>query len=105
MYSLKILQNTSKDVFNTMAITFPNKTYLFNCCEGTQKNAMYQGISFKKINEVFFSSTEISSYSGVFGFIMSRSEQIIETNEVDDKKKSNNKKKETEDSNNSKSII
>lgn len=76
MYSIKLIQNKSKDLFNSMVLIFSNKSYLFNCCEGTQRNASDQGIKFKNIDEIFYSSSEINCYSGTFGFIMSRSEQL-----------------------------
>lgn len=80
MYSVKILQNSTKDLFNSIALNFANKTYLFNCSDGSQRNFGEQGLKFHKVNEVFFSSSEISAYPGIFGFIMSRSEQVADNN-------------------------
>ena len=58
MYSLKIIQNKTKDMFNSTILIFSGKSYMFNCCEGTQRNAADQGIRFKNINSIFFSSSE-----------------------------------------------
>lgn len=96
MYSLKIIQNKTKDMFNSTVLMFSGKSYMFNCCEGTQRNAADQGIKFKNINSIFFSSSEIDCYSGVFGFLMSRSEQIVD-NTLTNK---NNKSKVKENKNN-----
>ncbi len=102
MYSLKLIQNKSKDLFNSMVLIFSNKSYLFNCCEGTQRNASDQGIKFKNIEEVFYSSSEIDCYSGTFGFIMSRSEQLgtfdsfLESQKVQNKQKEKKPKLEEE---------
>ena len=76
MYTLKILQNMSKDMFNSTILIFKNKSYLFNVSDGTQRNAVDQCIKINKINEVFFSSSNIDNYTGIFGLLMSRNEMI-----------------------------
>lgn len=82
MYSIKILQNMGRDVFNSSALIFPNKTYLFNCSDGLQRNANDQNIKFNKIFEIFYSSANIETYPGTYGLIMSRTEQLTEINEA-----------------------
>ena len=49
MYSYRILQNYSKDMFHCSILRFDKGSYLFNCCDGTQRNALEQGIKFTKI--------------------------------------------------------
>jgi ribonuclease BN (tRNA processing enzyme) len=76
MYSYKILQNWSKDLFHSSIVVFDKKSYLFNCCDGTQRNLSQQNIRFNKINHIFYNSSSIESYLGTYGFTMSRNEQI-----------------------------
>ena len=47
-----IIQNKTKDMFNSTILIFSGKSYMFNCCEGTQRNAADQGIRFKNINSI-----------------------------------------------------
>ena len=75
MYSFHILENYSKDMFHSSIIRFEKESYLFNCCDGTQRNAMDQGVKFPKIKCIFFNSGLIDCYLGSYGFLMSRGEQ------------------------------
>ena len=75
MYSFHILENYSKDMFHSSIIRFEKDSYLFNCCDGTQRNAMDQGIKFPKIKCIFFNSSHSNCYLGSYGFLMSRGEQ------------------------------
>ena len=90
MYSYRILQNYSKDMFHCSILRFDKGSYLFNCCDGTQRNALEQGIKFTKIKSIFFNSSSIDSYLGCYGFLMSRGEmnfsrayQIAKNMEID----------------------
>ena len=74
MYSFRILENYSKDMFHSSIIRFDKASYLFNCCDGTQRNALDQGIKFPKIKSIFFNSSETDCYLGCYGFLMSRGE-------------------------------
>ena len=47
------LQNYSKDMFHCSILRFDRASYLFNCCDGTQRNALEQGIKFPKIKCIF----------------------------------------------------
>ena len=53
MYSFRILENYSKDMFHSSILRFDKTSYLFNCCDGTQRNALDQGIKFQKIKAIF----------------------------------------------------
>ena len=77
MYSFRILENYSKDMFHSSIIRFDKYSYLFNCCDGTQRNALDQGIKFPKIKSIFFNSSQIDCYLGCYGFLMSRGEMNI----------------------------
>ena len=77
MYSFRILQNYSKDMFPCSILRFDKASYLFNCCDGTQRNALEQGIKFPKIKCIFFNSSKINCYLGRYGFLMSRGEMNI----------------------------
>jgi len=77
MYSFRILQNYSKDMFPCSILRFDKASYLFNCCDGTQRNALEQGIKFPKIKCIFFNSSKIDCYLGAYGFLMSRGEMNI----------------------------
>ena len=77
MYSFRILQNYSKDMFPCSILRFDKASYLFNCCDGTQRNALEQGIKFPKIKCIFFNSSTIDCYLGTYGFLMSRGEMNI----------------------------
>ena len=72
MYSFRILENYSKDMFHSSIIRFHKSSYLFNCCDGTQRNILDQGIKFAKIKSIFFNSSKIDCYSGAYGFLMTR---------------------------------
>ena len=74
MYSFRILENYSKDMFHSSIIRFDKASYLFNCGDGTQRNALDQGIKFIKIKSIFFNSSETDCYLGCYGFLMSRGE-------------------------------
>ena len=74
MYSFRILENFSKDMFHSSILRFDKASYLFNCCDGTQRNALDQGIKFTKIKSIFFSSSQTDCYLGCYGFLMSRGE-------------------------------
>ena len=110
MYLYKILQNYSDDMFHSSILIFDKESYLFNCCDGTQRNALDQGVKFIKIKEIFYNSSHLDCYLGTYGLIMSRGEQafsqLIATNEEFAKKvKENTKysiknKKEKEKNNN-----
>jgi ribonuclease Z len=76
MYSFKILQNCSKDLFHSSVIQFDQKVYMFNCSDGTQRNALEQGLKFHKISNIFYSSSHIDNYLGTYGMLMSRNEQV-----------------------------
>ena len=108
MYSFKILQNYSNDMFHSSVLLFDKDSYLFNCCDGTQRNALEQGIKFIKIKEILYNSSHSDCYLGTYGFIMSRGEQVysqlISTNEEFQKKmketsKYANKNKKPKDNN------
>ena len=103
MYSFRILENYSKDMFHSSIIRFDKASYLFNCCDGTQRNALDQGIKFPKIKSIFFNSSQIDCYLGCYGFLMSRGEMnisrafaiaqnIVNKNEDDEKSNKNNSK-------------
>ena len=77
MYSFRILQNYSKYMFPCSILRFDKASYLFNCCDGTQRNALEQGIKFPKIKCIFFNSSKIDCYLGTYGFLMSRGEMNI----------------------------
>ena len=77
MYSFRILQNYSKDMFPCSILRFDKASYLFNCCDGTQRNALEQGIKFTKIKCIFYNSSKIDCYLGSYGFLMSRGEMNI----------------------------
>ena len=77
MYSFRILQNYSKDMFPCSILRFDTCSYLFNCCDGTQRNALEQGIKFPKIKCIFYNSSKIDCYLGTYGFLMSRGEMNI----------------------------
>ena len=74
MYSFRILENYSKDMFHSSILRFDKASYLFNCCDGTQRNALDQGIKFTKIKSIFFNSSQTDCYLGCYGFLMSRGE-------------------------------
>ena len=74
MYSFRILENYSKDMFHSSILRFDKSSYLFNCCDGTQRNALDQGIKFPKIKAIFFNSSQTDCYLGCYGFLMSRGE-------------------------------
>ena len=74
MYSFRILENYSKDMFHSSILRFDKVSYLFNCCDGTQRNALDQGIKFQKIKTIFFNSSKTDCYLGTYGFLMSRGE-------------------------------
>jgi ribonuclease Z len=76
MYSFKIIQNWTRDLFHSSALMFDQKIYFFNCSDGTQRNALEQGIKFHKISNFFFNNSHIDAYTGSYGMIMSRNEQI-----------------------------
>jgi len=103
MYSYKILQNWTNDMFHSSILSFDKKSYLFNCSDGTQRNLSSQNIKFSKISHIFFNSSSIDAYLGCYGFSMSRNEQIskplpLESNTEEGKisknKNSNQKLKE-----------
>ena len=75
MYSYKILQNYSENMFHCSILRMENASYLFNCCDGTQRNALDMGIKFTKVKKILYSNNHIDSYLGTYGFILSRSEQ------------------------------
>ena len=75
MITYRILQNSSYDMSHVSILRFDKESYLFNCCDGTQRNGLDQGIKFTKINACFFNSNEISNYLGIYGLLMSRGEQ------------------------------
>ena len=77
MYSFRVLQNYSKDMFPCSILRFDKASYLFNCCDGTQRNALEQGIKFTKIKCIFYNSSKIDCYLGSYGFLMSRGEMNI----------------------------
>ena len=77
MYSYRILQNYSKDMFHCSILRFDRASYLFNCCDGTQRNALEQGIKFPKIKCIFYNSSTIDCYLGSYGFLMSRGEMNL----------------------------
>ena len=108
MYSFKILQNYSNDMFHSSILLFDKDSYLFNCCDGTQRNALEQGIKFIKIKEILYNSSHSDCYLGTYGLIMSRGEQVfsqlISSNEELQKKmketsKYANKNKKQKDNN------
>ena len=74
MYSFRILENYSKDMFHSSILRFDKASYLFNCCDGTQRNSLDQGIKFTKIKSIFFNSSQTDCYLGCYGFLMSRGE-------------------------------
>jgi ribonuclease Z len=76
MYTFKILQNCSRDLFHSSVIQFDQKAYLFNCSDGTQRNALEQGLKFHKLTNIFYNSSHIDTYLGTYGLLMSRNEQI-----------------------------
>jgi ribonuclease Z len=81
-------------------LRFDRVSYLFNCCDGTQRNALEQGIKFPKIKCIFYNSSQIDHYLGTYGFLMSRGEMNISRvfqlakNLANDKKSKNEKEKE-----------
>ena len=77
MYSFRILQNYSRDMFHCSILRFDKSSYLFNCCDGTQRNALEQGIKFPKIKCIFYNTSKIDCYLGSYGFLMSRGEMNI----------------------------
>ena len=77
MYSFRILQNYSKDMFHCSILRFDKASYLFNCCDGTQRNASEQGIRFFKIKCIFYNSSSIDCYLGSYGLLMSRGEMNL----------------------------
>ena len=98
MYSFRILQNYSKDMCHCSILRFDRVSYLFNCCDGTQRNALEQGIKFPKIKCIFYNSSQIDHYLGTYGFLMSRGEMNISRvfqlakNLANDKKSNENEK-------------
>jgi len=64
-------------MFPCSILRFDKASYLFNCCDGTQRNALEQGIKFPKIKCIFFNSSKIDCYLGTYGFLMSRGEMNI----------------------------
>ena len=100
MYSFRILQNYSKDMCHCSILRFDRASYLFNCCDGTQRNALEQGIKFPKIKCIFYNSSQIDYYLGTYGFLMSRGEMNISRvfqlakNLANDKKSKNENEKE-----------
>jgi len=76
MFSFKIIQNWTKDLFHSTVLTFEKHLYLFNCSDGTQRNAIEQNIKFNKINNIFYNSSSVDAYLGTYGFSMSRNEQV-----------------------------
>ena len=100
MYSFRILQNYSKDMCHCSILRFDRVSYLFNCCDGTQRNALEQGIKFPKIKCIFYNSSQIDYYLGTYGFLMSRGEMNISRvfqlakNLANDKKSKNENEKE-----------
>ena len=77
MYTYKILQNYTQEMFHCSVLQFDKDSYMFNCCDGTQRNALDQGIKFIKIKNVFYNSSHSNCYIGTYGFIMSRGEQTF----------------------------
>ena len=97
MYSFRILENYSKDMFHSSIIRFDKASYLFNCCDGTQRNALDQGIKFPKIKSIFFNSSETDCYLGCYGFLMSRGEMNFSRAFAIVKNLDTNSKKEDEE--------
>ena len=64
-------------MFPCSILRFDKASYLFNCCDGTQRNALEQGIKFPKIKCIFYNSSKIDCYLGSYGFLMSRGEMNI----------------------------
>ena len=77
MYTYRILENYSNDMFHSSILQFDKESYLFNCGDGTQRNALDQGIKFSKIQNVFYNSSHSNTYLGTYGFVMSRGEQTF----------------------------
>ena len=77
MYTYRILENYSNDMFHSSILQFDKEAYLFNCGDGTQRNALDQGIKFSKIQNVFYNSSHSNTYLGTYGFVMSRGEQTF----------------------------
>ena len=102
MYSFRILENYSKDMFHSSIIRFDKESYLFNCCDGTQRNALDQGIKFPKIKSIFFNSSETDCYLGCYGFLMSRGEMNFSRAYALVKNMESSAKKNEEKSNNDK---
>ena len=90
MYSFRILENYSKDMFHSSIIRFHKSSYLFNCCDGTQRNIIDQEIKFAKIKSIFFNSSKIDCYSGVYGLLMAR--ELLNTSKLLKKLKIQKKK-------------
>ena len=76
MYTYKILQNWTRELFHSSVIQFEKKSYLFNCSDGSQRNFMEQKMKFPKVTDVFYNSGNLENMLGSFGFSLSRSEQI-----------------------------
>ena len=90
MFSIKILQNCTNDLFHSTVLSFEKKQYLFNCSDGTQRNAIDQNIKLNKISNIFFNSSSVDAYLGTYGFTMTRSEQVT-TQLIAQKTNMNNK--------------
>ena len=76
MFSFKIIQNWTKDLFHTTVLSIEKQNYMFNCGDGTQRNAADQNIKFNKVNTIFYNSSSIDAYLGTYGFSMTRKDQI-----------------------------
>ena len=107
MYSFRILENYSKDMFHSSILRFDKTSYLFNCCDGTQRNALDQGIKFQKIKTIFFNSSKTDCYLGTYGFLMSRGEinftkafATKNQNQNQEKKDKNNEKNDKNEKDN-----
>ena len=106
MYSFRILQNYSKDMFHCSILRFDNSSYLFNCCDGTQRNALEQGIKFPKVKCIFYNSSKIDCYLGAYSFLAFRGEiNINRAYQLAKNLESNKKNKEEKEKNVSKPTL
>jgi ribonuclease Z len=76
MYSFRVLQNWSRDLFHSSLFQFDRKSYLFNCSDGTQRNAIDQGVKIHKLASIFYNSAHVDAYLGTYGLWMTRTEQV-----------------------------
>jgi ribonuclease Z len=70
MNHLRIIGSGGGDLSPSILLNFDQKSYLFNCGEGTQRFCIQHKIKLGKISNVFFTRTSYDSMGGIPGFML-----------------------------------